>query len=72
MADMVILPLVAFIVIGYGLSMCNGRYGYIALSCFYNFTNAFGIAKLGGHIHEKVMKKLQIFEQIVEHIWEIC
>mgnify|MGYP003703494785 CR=1 FL=1 len=31
----------------------DDRYGYIALSCFYNFSNAFDIVKLGGHIYTK-------------------
>jgi hypothetical protein len=49
MADMVISPLVVFHgVIGCGLPMYNGRYGYIALSPNYNFINVFNIAKLGG------------------------
>lgn len=54
MADMVISPLVVFHgVIGCGLSMYNGRYGYIALSPDYNFLNAFVITKLGGHIYSQ-------------------
>ena len=54
MADIVISPLVVFpIVIGYGLPIYNGRYCYIAISCFSNFINAVDIIKLGGTYIQK-------------------